>query len=197
MRSHGAAQALAEVFHLSWAVPVLAEASRLDGTVGGLRVAMLRRRLPVSRPSLDRTLCALVEDRGWLAPNPGYGHPLRPEFVLTPAGRPLARWCGLYTAVVEKVAADVDTLPDLAYRKWTAPLLEAIRAVRGGARFSNVQAALPGATPRAISLGLDALVTNGLIERTVEAGHPPHTRYRLLPEGRRIANVTRRFAGRG
>ena len=31
--------------------------------------------------------------KGWLMRNPGHGHPLRPEYVLTEAGRPVGAWC--------------------------------------------------------------------------------------------------------
>ena len=43
-------------------------------------------RLGLSRSMLTASLTQLIE-AGWLQRNPGHGHPLRPEYVLTDAGR--------------------------------------------------------------------------------------------------------------
>jgi len=170
-------------------VPVLAEASRLEETLGGVRRAILLRSLRVSRPSLDRTLAHLRE-RALLAPNEGYGHPLRPELRLTAAGRPVALWCGLYVAVVEKLGGG-----DVFYRKWTAPVVEAVRAAGGRARFSAIEAALDDVSPRALALALKALTAGGLLRREIGKGYPPSARYALTAPARRLAKVTVRFPG--
>ena len=70
---------LAQLFHHRWAVPVLAELHRTSGS----RFVTLHRRLGIGRESLRRTLASLAE-QDLVARNPGYGHPLRPEYVLTP-----------------------------------------------------------------------------------------------------------------
>src|SRR5947207_13068422 len=67
------------LFHHRWAVPVLAELRRERGS----RFVTLANRIGVTRDSLRRTLSALIDD-GLVERNPGYGHPLRPEYVLTP-----------------------------------------------------------------------------------------------------------------
>ena len=47
--------------------------------------AVIERRFNLSRNSLTRTLSYLRE-QGWVMPNPGHGHPLRPEYILTESG---------------------------------------------------------------------------------------------------------------
>jgi DNA-binding HxlR family transcriptional regulator len=160
---------LSSLFHHRWAVPVLAELEREHGT----RFVLLANRLGVPRETLSRTLASLIE-AGLVARNPGHGHPLRPEYVLTSAGAPLAARC----------LPLLDVLPDreLSLKKWSLPVLA---AVGGGARFSDLLDGLP-ASPRALTLALKDLQTLGLVEREVVGGYPPTTRYRPTAAGRRI-----------
>ncbi len=69
---------LVALFHNRWSVPILAELHRQRGS----RFVTLARTLGMSRESLRRTLAALIES-GLVGRNPGYGHPLRPEYVLS------------------------------------------------------------------------------------------------------------------
>ncbi|MGH2451320.1 MAG: winged helix-turn-helix transcriptional regulator, partial [Candidatus Limnocylindria bacterium] len=73
---------ISALFHHRWAAPVLAELDRSRGS----RFVTLSNRLALSRESLRRTLTALI-DAGLVMKNPGYGHPLRPEYILTERGR--------------------------------------------------------------------------------------------------------------
>lgn len=157
------------VFHHRWAVPVLAELERERGT----RFVLLANRLGVPRETLSRTLAALIEG-GLVARNPGHGHPLRPEYLLTPEGAPLAARC----------LSLLDVLPEreLSLKKWSVPVLA---AVGDGARFSDLLDGLP-ASPRALTLALKDLQTLGLVEREVVGGYPPTTRYRPTSAGRRV-----------
>src|SRR5262245_17545431 len=77
---------LIALFHHRWAAPALA----LLGERGGVRFVELQRRLGVGRESLQRALGSLIE-LGFVRRNPGYGHPLRPEYVLAPQGREPAK----------------------------------------------------------------------------------------------------------
>src|SRR5262245_29802381 len=76
---------LVALFHNRWSVPILAELHRQRGS----RFVTLARTLGMSRESLRRTLAALIES-GLVGRNPGYGHPLRPEYVLTTRGERVA-----------------------------------------------------------------------------------------------------------
>jgi DNA-binding HxlR family transcriptional regulator len=160
---------LASLFHHRWAVPVLAELEREHGT----RFVLLANRLGVPRETLSRTLGSLIQT-GLVARNPGHGHPLRPEYLLTPDGARVAPGC----------LALLDVLPDreLSLKKWSVPVLA---AVGDGARFSDLRSELP-ASPRALTLALKDLQALALVERDVVAGYPPTTRYRPTPAGRRV-----------
>ena len=154
-------------FHHRWSAPVLVELERERGT----RFVLLVNRLGVSRTVLRATLDSLI-DLGYVRRNPGYGHPLRPEYVLTARGHAVARRC----------AQLLESLPDpkLALRKWTLPVLAAMGV---GARFSELQGALPGVTPRALAQALRDLQAVGLADRAVLDGYPPSTLYRPTARG--------------
>ena len=145
---------------------------------GGQRFAVLASELGVARQTLRRALDAAIE-RGLVAPNPGYGHPLRPEYLLTPVGRRLEGPCRDLVGLAERLA------PDLAGRKWTLPVLA---AVHGGAeRFTDLAVVLGSVTPRALSRALDDLVDAGLLVRTVGDAWSARTRYRVSEEAAPLA----------
>jgi DNA-binding HxlR family transcriptional regulator len=161
--------ALIQLFHHRWAPPVLA----LLGERGGARFVELQRRLDVGRESLRRALDSLIA-LGYVQPNPGYGHPLRPEYVTTPTGR---RAAGLTAGVL--AAGDADTL----LRKWSVPVLAELAAPR---RFSELRASLGGVTPRALALSLQELEAAGLVRRDIVSTRPPSSLYRATAAGRRV-----------
>ena len=165
---------LATLCHYRWVVPVLAELRRSRGS----RSVTLEKRLGISRDSLRRTLEALIS-RGWAMRNPGHGHPLRPEYILTPTGAELAPWCVRLMRVLAALNAHGTVL-----RKWSMPVALALRS--GRTRFSEVRAFVPGLTPRALTLTLKDLQREGLVERLISDGYPPATCYRLTPRARKL-----------
>jgi DNA-binding HxlR family transcriptional regulator len=160
---------LIELFHHRWAPPALV----LLDQRGGVRFAELQARLGVGRESLRRALDALL-DLGFVRRNPGYGHPLRPEYLITAAGRKPA------TAVARLLAGGD---PDLLLRKWSVPVLAELGEER---RFSELRASLPGVTPRALALALQQLEEARLIRRDVLPTRPPSSVYRPTARGRRL-----------
>jgi len=151
------------LFHHRWAAPILAELRRQKGS----RFVALAGILGVSRESLRRTLTALIE-LGLVGRNPGYGHPLRPEYVLTSRGDDVARRCA-------RLLAAVGDDRELALRKWSLPVLIALR---DAGRFSELREDLPGITPRALAMTLKDLQAAGLVERRVdEEAYPPTVVY--------------------
>ena len=160
---------LIELFHHRWAPPALA----LIGERGGVRFAELQGRLGVGRESLRRALDALL-DLDFVRRNPGYGHPLRPEYLIAAAGRDPA-------ATVARLLADGD--PDVLLRKWSVPTLAELGDER---RFSELRAALPEITPRALALALQQLEDARLIRRQVLPTRPPSTVYHPTARGRRL-----------
>lgn len=157
-----------------WNIPVLAALHEQSGA----KFVTLANRLGAGRSSLSASLSYLIE-QGFVRRNTGYGHPMRPEYLLTPAGEHIGAHC----AALAKALRD-DREQDLAYRKWTLPLVAAI----GGelVRFRDLRDGLTLATPRAITLGLKSLLHERWAARSVIDDYPPGTGYRLLPRGRQI-----------
>ena len=163
---------LIALFHHRWSAPVLAELLRQKGS----RFAALSGTLGVGSDSLRRALDSLLA-LGLVTRNPGYGHPLRPEYVLTDQGRRVAQRC------TKLLAASED---DVLLRKWSLPVLAALARP---ARFSELRAAVPGVTPRALALALKDLQAADLVERRVEDAYPPRALYTPTPQGRRLQRI--------
>jgi DNA-binding HxlR family transcriptional regulator len=160
---------LIRLFHHRWAPPALA----LLGERGGSRFVELQRRLDVGGDSLRRALDALIE-LGYARRNEGYGHALRPEYLLTRAGEePASVARGVLHAGP----------PDVLLRKWSVPVLAALGAEQ---RFSELRAALEGVSPRALALALQDLERARLVRREVLPTRPPATVYRPTARGRRV-----------
>jgi len=136
-----------------WIIPVLA----LMAEHGGSRFSVIERRLSISTSVLSRTLSAL-EAQGWIASNPGHGHPLRPEYLLTSDGSRIAQWC--LTVIEQRRLIGLDRAH---LGRWSLPLIGEI----GGAwrRFSELQRGLQPISPRALSLELVSLGNAAIIRR--------------------------------
>ncbi len=144
---------------------------------GGLRFVVLINRLGISRDSLTTTLAALF-DMNLVMKNPGYGHPMRPEYVLTAGTDRLAEACYRY---VEAIGDN-----EVFTRKWTAPVL--LTLMDGQSRFNEIRTNL-GITPRALTQTLRQLEQHGSIERSIDDGYPPTTSYRLNPGDQKISQA--------
>ena len=160
-----------------WLLPLMA----LVGARQGARFAEMLAGLGLSRSMLNSSLSQLIE-AGWLQRNPGHGHPLRPEYVLTDAGRPLATLAARVTAVRD----DLGLPPDLLSR-WALPAVR--RLSEGPARFSTLRMALAPVTPRALSLALKQMQAAGLIDRALEESYPPIAIYSLTDRGERLSEA--------
>ncbi len=166
---------LIRLCHHRWAIPILAELHRANGS----RFAAMANRLGVSRDTLSKTLRDMMNHR-WARCNPGYGHPLRPEYILTVTGQRLGRVCLELTTALEG-----SEMGEVVFNKWSLPVLYAIGHSHD--RFASLKETLPGITPRALTLTLKELQDVGLIERTVVDDFPPRTRYTLLKHGHQLA----------
>ena len=171
------------LLHRRWAPVILAELHRTSGS----RFVALAHRLGVSRESLRATLRALVA-AGLVERNPGYGHPLRPEYILTERGTELAPGCAELMNALAQLG-----LIELGLRKWSLPCVLAI-AGAGDAHFSQLQADVRGITTRALALALKGLVAGGLVEREVTDDYPPATVYRLAQRAETLVPILRRLA---
>jgi len=161
------------LFHHRWAVPALAA---LESLGGGAKFITLQRALDTSRDSLERTLEALASS-GLVRRNPGYGHPMRPEYLLSPTGAGIAPACLQLVAMLKRPG-----IAEPALNKWSLPVLYA--ASLTGGRFNALRAALPGVTPRALTSALRDLEDAGLLTRRLVDDHPPRAEYTLTRRGR-------------
>lgn len=165
---------LSALFHRRWGVPILAELHRGKGA----KLVTLTMRLEASPGSIRLALDHL-QQAGWVIPNPGYGHPMRPEYILTPAGERLAPACCDLDAALVRLE-----LRDIGLRKWSMPTLDALRP--GPARFKELRAALTPITDRALSLALGDLQGASLALRT-QRDRP--RAYAQAPPARRLCAI--------
>jgi len=158
-----------------WFLPVLALAGREEG----LRSAALVARLGISRSMLSAVLGQLL-GRGWIVRNPGHGHPLRPEYILAEAGRPVGAWCERVMEERRLLGLDGKGLG-----RWALPLVG--RLDRRWERFSWLEAQLRPISPRSLSLTLKQLLEVRLVDRRLEDSFPPRPLYGLTGHGQRLA----------
>ena len=160
-----------------WIVPVLGA----FGDDGGARFAQIAHRASISPESLKRTLNALI-DLGWVHHNKGYGHPLRPEYRLTVKGCKVAKIAKQISVATRELA-----LKPSDFNRWAYALIYI--AASGKHRFSEIEAELGKASPRALAQSLKKLVEAGLIERTVKNSYPPKPHYTLTEDGQSLAKI--------
>jgi DNA-binding HxlR family transcriptional regulator len=175
MQSTGTMDDIVALGKNRWMLALLADLASHRGA----RFVELLHRLSLPRDSLARTLDA-AKQSGWVIPNRGHGHPLRPEYILTEEGMRLA-----VRAASILAAQDEIDLPPAALTRWSLPLVHAIG--QGWNRFNPLARALPGATPRALSQGLRGLAGAALVTRDLVDDFPPVTRYGLTENGIRLA----------
>lgn len=158
-----------------WLIPLMA----MLGEDGGGRFAAMLARLGLPRSTLAAGL-AQLQAAGWLARNPGHGHPLRPEYVLTEAGAPAAAFSARIMAGREKLGLEPGQMP-----RWSLPVLGQLR--QAPARFTALRGALAPVTPRALSLTLKQMLAVDLVSRALEDDFPPIPIYGLTGRGEELA----------
>lgn len=179
LRQADAGTALVPIFHRRWTTPVLAEL----WTARGAKFVTLTQRLGVGRSVLRQTLDEAIA-RGWVVANPGYGHPLRPEFLLADGAAQLGRACAQLVGQLDELKAG-----EVAGRKWTMPTLAVIG--RGRWRFGQLRARLGRVTDRALSAALRDLAGAQLIDRRVVPRSPPSAEYTIAGGDRLLGPLMR------
>lgn len=165
---------LVKITARAWALDILALLH--DGVPG--RQAPLLRATGAGRTAFAQSLAHLT-DLGLLRRNPGHGHPLRPEYILTPAGTEAAAMA----ARIKQIALRSDEAR-LIRRNWTVPVLAISRQPR---YFSEIKGRLGRITDRALSRSLHDLQSRRWIERVVDdAAYPPRPIYRAANTGANI-----------
>ncbi len=175
---------LVRLTHHRWVIPLVAAVGR------GNRFAAIQHELDVLRQTLHRALEA-AEAMDLVLRNPGYGHPLRPEFVLAPDGERIQPACVDLTAEARATGA-----VELMSRKWSLPVLAALRTADRPLRFRDLAVWLPTVSPGALTRSLDDLLAGGWVRRPVDAERPSRSPYVLGTAAARIAERAATLARR-
>ena len=170
-----------ELFRFRWNVLILAELFERQGA----KFVTLVMKLGVSRSVLNSTLRYLI-GLGLVIPNPGYGHPMRPEYVLTESGGVAAVFCRELLCSVRDRNEGY-----LLQSKWALPLLFILSGRE--ARFTELRMRLAPISPRALSVELKRLTETGLVDRCVLGEFPPVAIYALNPRGRPYSGIFDRY----
>lgn len=161
----------------AWAIPILAN---LHAGIAG-RQAPLLTATGASRTAFAQSMEHLIS-MGLLERNPGYGHPLRPEFRLTKLGVSAAAIANK----IQSVTAEADQ--DLLRRSWTLPVLTALH---WPSHFNDIKRNLRTITDRALSQSLKTMEVRSWVQRNVDdTARPPRSIYRAVNTGGLISSVT-------
>ncbi|WP_377194584.1 winged helix-turn-helix transcriptional regulator [Ruegeria meonggei] len=172
-------KSLVKLTSRAWSLNILAALH--EGVPG--RQAPLLAATCAGRTSFSASLDHLIK-MGLLEKNPGHGHPLRPEFRLTPSGTLAAETASRITKAVPK-----DTQFALLRRSWTVPVLALTQTPR---RFSEIRSGLVPITDRALSKSLHQLEEIEWLKRDIDVSRRvPHPTYRAVNTG---IEVTRAVA---
>lgn len=161
----------------AWSLNILA---LLHAKVPG-RQAPLLAATNASRTAFAASLAHLIE-LGMIERNPGHGHPLRPEFRLTPTGIEAA---SVASRIITTVRTEDETR--LLRKTWTVPVL----ALAGTPhRFSAIKSGLTIITDRALSSSLHQLEERNWIRRDIDtAERMPFPTYQAVNAGKEISRA--------
>lgn len=144
-------------------------------------------KLGVSRGIMSSTLERLVQ-AGVIQKNSGYGHPLRPEYLLTPLGEQLAPFCRELLETSEK-----KHLLDIIQPRWACPIIFATGEEEK--RFNEIKGLLMPITSRALSESLKHLLEQrGLSKRLVDC-HPPTVLYGMAKKAQPLYRIYKEHEG--
>lgn len=164
---------LLHLFARRWSIPILAELKRSSGS----KFVTLSRRLGANSVAVRQSLDHLIA-LGLAQPNPGYGHPLRPEYILTSDGESMGP-----ASISLDLAISRLNLRESALLRWSMPALLVVGR-SAPARFSEIGGALGPVTDRALALTLKKLQSDSIVKREIEDAFPPAPRYTVDRRGR-------------
>jgi DNA-binding HxlR family transcriptional regulator len=161
----------------AWALPVLS--CLHDGVAG--RQAPLLKATGASRTAFSQSVDHLIKLE-LLERNPGYGHPLRPEFRLTSFGKSIAA----LSHSIQRISPQTDH--DLLRRSWTLPVLTTLQTPN---HFNDIKRQLGTITDRALSQSLKTMEDRQWVSRTVDyIARPPKPIYTAVNTGAHISQIT-------
>lgn len=167
---------LVNITSRAWAVPILA--AMYNGVPG--RQAPLLTATGAGRTAFAQSMSHLIEI-GLVERNPGHGHPLRPEFRLTPPGK-----------IGAEISHNIWTLAgeenqNLLRKSWTLPTLAILHTPH---HFNDIQRALDPITDRALSQTLKSLEECEWVHRNVDnEARPPRPIYSAANTGAEISAI--------
>lgn len=165
---------LAAISSRAWSLQILA----LIQAGYPARQAPLLAATSASRSAFKASLEHLVQ-LGILERNPGHGHPLRPEYLMTDFGKRAAQMANRVFA-----SAKTDGEKQLLRRNWTVPVLA---VTQGSQRFSHIRASLKCITDRALATTLRQLEDEAWLRRDIDTSQRlPFPTYHLINNGREI-----------
>ena len=168
---------LVKITSRAWALPILANLN--DGVP--CRQAPLLTATGASRTAFAQSMDHLISI-GLLERNPGHGHPLRPEFRLTPLGKTTAA----LASKIQRLSGEEDQ--DLLRRSWTVPVLSVLQRP---SQFSEIKRRLLTISDRALSQSLQSMEERLWVHRNVDqAARPPKPIYSTINTGAMICKVT-------
>jgi DNA-binding HxlR family transcriptional regulator len=164
-------QFLVKLCSRTWALTSL----RLIAQGTSARVSPLAAAAGCGRTAMSASVAHLIE-LGLLEKNPGYGHPMRPEFRLTAAGEAVAAWAAdLYSMV------DGEHDRSILRGKWSLPLLSCLPQQT---RYSELRRELAPVSDRALSNCLGQLTERNWVARVVSTDtSPPSVSYCAIDAG--------------
>lgn len=155
------------LFRYKWIIPTLAEMH----PGGGAKFITIINRFGMSRSMLTSTLAHLM-DFGFVEKNSRYGHPMRPEYVLTAAGAKVSPFCYEFMSLLRK-----KNMPHLLQNRWACPII--FHTGNKECRFNEYKRILRPITSKALSESLDFLLKKGSIKKDIIIATPPAPIYTL------------------
>jgi len=102
----------------------------------------------------------------------------------------------MYSLNIAETACDADCpvarASEVLSGKWTTLIVRDL--LRGRQRFSQLERALKGISPRMLSARLQMLEQAGLVLKTIHPTNPPTTEYELTAAGLRMQGVIEAMA---
>ncbi len=168
---------IVKVTSKAWSLDILALMHA--GTMG--RQSSLLSASSAGRTALNQSLNHLV-DIGLIERNPGHGHPLRPEFLLTPQGVEIA----IFADKIKKAVSNPNEQL-LLRRTWSIPVLIVSQKPR---YFTDIRNDLLTITDRALSQSLKQLEAKDWLLRKIDpASRPPRPLYQASNVGACISQA--------
>ncbi len=169
------------LFHYRWIIPIIGVIYNQNGA----KFVTLLNELKISRSVLTFTLRKLIE-QDFVMRNPGHGHPLRTEYILTDKGNSLGPFCNeMMKCIIEQKGYH------LFQSKWAVQIIHFCSS--GEVRFSELKSVLTPITSRALSEELKLLNSEGYIKRKIIEGYPPLTAYSLTLKSIPFIKVIKRY----